>query len=483
MGKETISCNEKYIITNSVLVGDYGYNKNNLPHEMINFFKADDGNFYVYITPYGVLDKDLKMKNIRAILFVRNVGDGLIEVVAKAECSDRQTDEDFYTQGIELYGENNKAGKAPWSIKKGKYKYQKKAKYGRVEISKIHSTNQRDNEIHVSLKVDSICLPKKTFFLTNNPDSCRPGIENVFLIKEPAPEKKTKGEEKFQESKGNKYKQIANQSMKAYYKEDGQGYKKLEEIIENSDLWRAKEETPTYNDYIQNPDNRKGMNCGDNFLSISLQQDNEVIFTNLFYYFFQKYPQLINKLFNVDGTGWTVEREKQKMDIRIYNDNKFIIIENKIKSDINGTKEKKRMKTIPEGIEFNDEGYQIEEYNGQKLIYSQLSDYFKKAQEKNDKDEKDREIRCFIIAPSYSTISTDKQAYAYGDEYKVIDYKDIKEKFLEFSKTLKLKDYYLEEFIKALEKHCGLVDNEHRNILMSRLEQRVKEFNRNKDSI
>ena len=474
MEKETISCNEKYIITNSVLVGDYGYNKNNLPHEMINFFKADDGNFYVYITPYGVLDKELTIKNIRAILFVRNVGDGLIEVVAKAECSDRQTDEDFYTQGIELYSENNKEGKAPWSIKNGTYKYQKKAKYGRVEISKIHSTNQRDNEIHVSLKVDSICLPKKTFFLTNNPDSCRPGIENVFLIKEPAPEKKTKGEEKFQESKGNKYKQIANQSMKAYYKEDGQGYAELENVIAREDLWEERDKTPTYEEYISNEENQNGMKCGDNFLSISLQQDNEVIFTNLFYYFFQKYPQLINELLGLNEEGWIVEREKQKMDIRIYNDNKFIIIENKIKSDINGTKEKKRLKKITGDMDFNDDGYQVEMYDGKRLIYSQLSDYYRKAIEKNKKDGKEREIICYIFAPYYSTIATDKEAYAYGDKYAVKYYKEIKEIFKKFFNKLDNNDFYLEEFIKALEKHCSIIDNEHRNILMSRLGERIK---------
>jgi hypothetical protein len=65
----------------------------------------------------------------------------------------------------------------------------------------------------------------------------------------------------------------------------------------------------------------------------------------------------------------------------------------------------------------------------------------------------------------------------------VIDYKTLKTEFKNFSRTLGLRDGYLEEFIKALEKHCSLVDNEHRTILMNRLKQRVEELNQNKDGI
>lgn len=48
------------IIINNTYAGNYGFDKNNQPHEMINFFRADDLNFYVYITPYGILNDKIK---------------------------------------------------------------------------------------------------------------------------------------------------------------------------------------------------------------------------------------------------------------------------------------------------------------------------------------------------------------------------------------------------------------------------------------
>ena len=54
---------------------------------------------------------------------------------------------------------------------------------------------------------------------------------------------------------------------------------------------------------------------------------------------------------------------------------------------------------------------------------------------------------------------------------------------MRFHDTLESRDAYLEEFIKALEKHCRSVDNEHRNILMNRLKQRVEELNKNKNNL
>lgn len=51
---------EDTIIINNTYAGNYGFDKNNLPHEMINFFRADDLNFYVYITPYGVSNDKIK---------------------------------------------------------------------------------------------------------------------------------------------------------------------------------------------------------------------------------------------------------------------------------------------------------------------------------------------------------------------------------------------------------------------------------------
>ena len=85
------------ILLNSMFVGNYGLDKGNLPHEVINFFRADNGQFYVYITPYGTISPNMDIEDLKAILFVHNVGNGLIEVVAKAELDESST---LFTQGI-----------------------------------------------------------------------------------------------------------------------------------------------------------------------------------------------------------------------------------------------------------------------------------------------------------------------------------------------------------------------------------------------
>ena len=92
----------KNLVINNVFVGGYGHNKGNLPHEMINFFRADKGKFYIYITPYGTLDAKYSASEIEGILFVRSVGDSMVEVLAKAIVS--PCDDWFFTQGVQLYG-------------------------------------------------------------------------------------------------------------------------------------------------------------------------------------------------------------------------------------------------------------------------------------------------------------------------------------------------------------------------------------------
>lgn len=95
----------KNLVINNVFVGGYGHNKGNLPHEMINFFKDDNGNFYIYITPYGALDAKYSAGEIEGVLFVRSVGNSLVEVLAKAIVS--PCDDWFFTQGVQLYGKGD----------------------------------------------------------------------------------------------------------------------------------------------------------------------------------------------------------------------------------------------------------------------------------------------------------------------------------------------------------------------------------------
>ena len=436
------------ILVNSVITGGYGYNKKNLPHEMINFFRADDNNYYVYITPYGVIDKQLNIEDLRAVLFVRSTGDGLVEILAKAEIDENSI---LYTKGIQLHGTKGTDVMKIKQIKTDTNAQQKRKeeyiesikhiKYGNKSLGEIHKDNAEDNDVLVTLKAKSICLPKRTMYLTHIQSSValRPSA-HVYYI----------GQELKDNSK------LANQSMKRYFdkKEQPGAYNKLQEIINNAVLWLSPDETPKYTSSILE-DKR-------NFFKVTRQQDNEVMFSNMFFYLFNEYHELLRKFaFEVlkisVSPNATIEREKERMDIRVIDDNNYIIIENKIKSGINGM-----IKTDNEFETENDK------------YISQLSVYYKRAQAKNVADNKQRKISGFIFTPNHNPIETEK--YLFGEKYVIKTYKELYDFFIKYISNPEhegSEDLYLKDFVMAMEKHTQETDNEFRDELMSRLAYRI----------
>lgn len=417
------SMSKKCILLNSIMVGSYGFNQGNLPHEIINFFKADDENYYVYITPHGNVSVD--PKSIKYVFFIRSVDKrpGFAEVVAMAEVGDNP---EFYCAR-----ESVSEGKIKEDDKKREQeKWEKIIKYDGVSIFNIHKLNKEDNDIRVSMKVKAIRLPKETIFL-------RYKTKKVSHV-----------------DKGHVFdNKIINQSMKKIYYEENDGngdYKYLKELAKEEDLW---EDVKKYDEKINHNSN--------NFFTITRQQDNELMFSNMFYYMFTKYPKLLEKFvekvlkINEKMDKILVSREKNHVDITIEytadDKKKIILIENKIKSGING---------------------KIQLYNGndkkKKGKYtSQLSVYYKEARKKYDESA----VSCFIFKPNYNEIDTEK--YVHGDKYKVINYGEI-HKFLVDNCCDYGGDIYIEEFVKAIEKHTHEVDKSFRDELMIKFKERIE---------
>lgn len=440
------------ILVNSVFVGGYGFNKGNLPHEMINFFRADDGNYYVYVTPYGVIDKSLDTDDLKAILFVRSAGDGLVEVLAKAEID---KDSVFYTKGIQLYGTNGtdstkikqmKEDTESQRKRKAKYIEQtKNIKYGGKSLREIHIENAEDNDVFVTLKVKTICFPRRTMYLTHKESAV--GLRScVYYV----------GQELSDNSK------IANQSMKMYFDEEKHknGYAELLRIVNDEALWLSAEETPKFSKSV--------VKSGSSFFKVTRQQDNEVMFSNMFFYLFIEYPQLLRKFaddvlkITIDDNV-EVEREKERMDIRLIDSNIYVIIENKIKSSINGMLK----------AEYGDESIKGFKTQNGKYI-SQLSVYYDKAMRKNSDDNINRTIYGYIFTPNHNPI--DKEQYLFGDKYKIVTYKELFVFFSEYIKDSKNEgsnDMYLIDFVRAIKKHTEETDNEFRDELMQRLAYRI----------
>lgn len=486
MSKETI-------IVNSVFVGGYGDEKGNLPHEMINFFRADrigdkEGKFYIYATPYGVINKKYKLDNLKGFLFVRSAGDALVEVLAKAVVGS-VGDEDFYTQGITLNEDNN-----PKFISDEEHSYYKtmdsklqSIRYGGVELSDIHSDNKKDNRLFVTMRVEEICLPKKTFYLTHKYEKTKTK-SNVFFV----------GENIFKEESGifeseiKSGKKMANQSMKVYFEPETDGYQSINEVFDDTEeLWKSADETPSYDSALIFDDK--------SFFKVTRQQDNEVMFSNMFYYMFSEYPSFTNYLFDKIQNkkneticlhdDFFVEREKDRMDIRIIDSNTYIIVENKIKSSINGIHTEEEDKKRAENKKKNNKNESEERttYNYKNGIradeqgkyLSQLSEYYEKAKSSNKK------ILPYIFLPDYSSINEDYlKAYRCGEKYSIIKYSEILNCMNDYigrgSDINFANDLYVKDFLIAMKKHTEPTDNEHRNELMLRLKERIDKYNKAK---
>ena len=411
------------------MVGSYGFDQGNLPHEIINFFKADDENYYVYITPKGNVSVD--PESIEYVFFIRSVDNksGFAEVVAMAEVGDKP---EFRcaNKNLSIKGKIKEKDEKEKCDKRKQEKWEQSIKYDGVSIFDIHSSNVVDNDIRVSMRVKAIRVPKKTVFLrfkkTN--EVCD---DNDHIFKQ----------------------KITNTSMKLYIKKSEQNsdYKYLENLATANGLW---EDVSKYSGIIN--DNSK------NFFSVTRQQDNELMFSNMFYYMFTEYPKLLEKFMkkklNIEEEtkDILVSREKEHVDITIEytanNKRKIVLIENKIKSDING---------------------KIELYNGDEQekkgkYTSQLSVYYEKAVKKYENG-----VRCFIFKPNYNDISTEK--YVHGNKYTIVNYRVMYEFLNEYSSYYR-GDIYIEEFVKAMEKHTHDVDKSFRDELMIKFKERIDEL-------
>ena len=164
----------------------------------------------------------------------------------------------------------------------------------------------------------------------------------------------------------------------------------------------------------------------------------------MFEYFLSSDKNLFKKflttILKVNSKGdITIKRELNNIDILIYDDNNVIVIENKIKSGINGKK------------------YDI--YG--KYQQNQL-DKYKKYVEKKFKDKKQY---FYIFAPNYNHISNEQML----KDYKVINYEKLYNFFEKEKDNININKLYYGEFLKALKIHTKPINNNHFEIMLERM--------------
>lgn len=455
-----MSKNKNKIVINRLFAG--GFWKENLGYEAINLISDDDGRNYVYLMPYG--DYAAKHKDkILSVVFVKGLGAHELEVLGYAT--------DLEDEGIKLpngYKRPKKTKKESdvdyakklredTYIKQFKIMqddYVKNIKFGGQTIKNIFKENKdEDISYYITFKAKKVYEPTKRIVL----------LDSKSLL-----EPKEDDNELYCKLKINdKNDQFAKASLKFYVKDE-----QLFQILDKEDLWKE----------------RKDKNCSslqsytkkaDNIFEIINKEDDELVFSDMFAYYFRRYKVLSDGFFKkinekykhkFEGKEFkfdlnkSILREKYNIDLLVEDDKNIFIIENKINSDING-------KVVFKDDEKLEENEDSQKDLSEKKRVSQLKKYIEFIENKNI----NKNIIPIILMPNHNVI--DLSVYDSGDKYIVLTYEEIFNVFNGFSAKLK-NDKYFEDFLAVLKRHSekSLKELVYKDLL-SRFKERIEKLN------
>ncbi len=395
----------KEIIINKMYVGDYLLTADNIGHEIINLYKADDGNNYIYLCPSGRVDKSHTDNEI-TILLTRKFDTGIYKIVAKAE-------------GVNILDIATKdyIGK---DFEKT-YQAQKELgiTYAGIGVEELFKNNtyhgvQGLSSCCATFRAKTVIKPKKPIFITDN-KSLSDESNGIYYI---------------ETKKG-----FARQALRQFFNEINISFKDLENIIK-SDLWEEKDTTKKASEILN-----KEFDEHFSFINIVKQEDSELAFSNMLAYFLNKNKKAAQKFaseileVSIDF-DFTLEREKHNIDLLLTDNFNVVVIENKIKSSINGLSEDSRHNLYGE------------------LVQSQLNKYYEIVT--TQKEYADKKPHFYIFSPNYNRIDIKK--FSKGQNYKIIYYSEIY-KFFYKNKEFYKDIAYFNDFINALHKHTKEYDD------------------------
>ena len=185
-----------------------------------------------------------------------------------------------------------------------------------------------------------------------------------------------------------------------------------------------------------------------NQIAYFLSRDN-ILFTN-FIDMLNKHTD--NKI--VSNKEFKISREDNHIDILLKSDSDLIVIENKIDSHINGTKNSNKMKKD-----------------------SQLSSYYDYAESFG------LNTHYFLLKPKYNSITKEEliNNYKNGDKYNIIDYEDLYEAITKTNLYINNKDprkvFLYEQFVEGIKYVKSTKAEQMREIAYIRLKQKLDELN------
>ena len=330
----------KAIVLNRMYVGDYL--DSNLGHEVINLFKADNNQHYIYLNATGNFAKE-HQGEMGYMLFVKYYNKGLVEVIGMATGlkdvpgTDMQLNRERKFDGID---------EDIWQLQKNYIDAQTNEQgekvgisYGGVSILDIFN-NAEQQSIFVTYKAEKVYRIKRSdseksqirrFIRFSNADENSganlPANEIIQLAEH----------------------QQAKASLKQYiYPSDSRDY---DALFNDSSLWEEVDVVDAEKLSIETP--RKV-----SLFDICKIQNDENRFSNALAYFMERpeYYELWTKFFakyginlkknftvareesaKIESTEWNHEEKPSggRVDLLIRDGENIVVIENKIKSDIN----------------------------------------------------------------------------------------------------------------------------------------------------
>lgn len=399
------------ILINKLFAGSYLNEGENIGHEVINLFRADDDKNYLYITPSGTVDS--LAHPVSSVIFVRNVeGKTTVEVVAKAE------------------------GLSPIEPAAAKNLTYAGAPLDRIFRDNIYHGGEEDLATTVaSFRAEKVRLPKAgtRLILTINPDFTTDDNHAQVIYLD------------------SKSKAIDNQSSRKYYSfaSDPSAYCTLRNVLDNPNLWEPRNTTEKL------VTDRTTSYSGPTFLEIIRKENDELIFSNLLAYYFQ-YNTVMFQKFAKDllgisdfGRNFKIIRESNhNIDLWISDQNHVLVIENKIKSGLNGIKADN---------------------------YSQLNKY-QDYTEGRVSDPSDPEVyghlaHYYIFTPDYNLFDIDR--YQLQKPYKIIKYSELY-RFFQRHAAEYLSDHYFADFLKGLYGHTMSMSELNLSVMRSRFMEQIR---------
>ena len=335
------------IVLNRMYVGDYL--ASNIGHEIINLYQADNGGNYIYLNSSGDFVK-AHQGQIGYMLFVKYYGIGEVEVIGMATglkdvyCADQQFTGKYKGVNKEIFNQQQQYVEAEGGIS-----------YGGVSIFDIFGESGQQS-VFITYKADKVYVPKdgkRLFIRFHVADVAKYPMHKSgdIVVALDGYQQAKASLKQYVYPEGTYSGDLTKQNFEAKRKD----YARIRSVlIDDMSLWQ--ESNNRVDDEELDSVNERKVTLFD----ICQIQNDENKFSNALAYFMLQYRGLWSEFFkryNVElGDSFTVSREESsKIEDSKYNHKKFpsggridllvrtgsdlVIIENKIKSDINSVEE------------------------------------------------------------------------------------------------------------------------------------------------